>query len=232
MTPRLRKRLALDGLSPKVRRALDQMKRDVDRPTLDAMTNYLSDGPEEAPMQQGMSGAGTEETQDQNGKADRICALLEQAGVPPEAIQRVRDMLDMDNYGDGELLLQHQGGPVQSKKAFVKLRRMGRDEEYGAGPRSGYSAAGMQINQDQPMFPGAPEPGGGMMPLSGPLQTSSDENRRIAMNAAKNIKVLDARPASSYAKDRRQLAQDAKARERNSLEFYLRYPDAARIGFR
>jgi hypothetical protein len=199
---------AVADLSSSVRKALDAMSR----PTRDALRNYLSrDTDPDEPATLPTPALDEEEV-------DRVCGLLEQAGVPEEAISKVREMLAGEE-GDGDLLLQHKGDrnrPFTTKKAY--------DAPVPGGPASQYSLSA----DEPPVFPGAPRTGGGNIPLS----ASAETNRKAALDAAKRTKVLDAAGSLHFAKDQppprkpTTMAFDSANSLRN---FHRRFPDAKRI---
>jgi hypothetical protein len=108
--------------------------------------------------------------------------------VPPDAIDKVREML----AGDGDLLLQHKGDRrLTTKKAY--------DEPIQGGPSSQYDPSGRAANlssDEPPAFPGAPRAGGTMIPLT----ASADTNRRLALNSAKRTKSWTPRAPSTSLK--------------------------------
>jgi hypothetical protein len=252
ISPKLQKLQALDdSLSPKVRRALDNMRRGLSKPALDAMKDYLSMnlGETAESGQQGMQEPMQHEEQeiapaDQNDEADRICALLQQAGVPEHAIQRVRDMLEQDNNGDGTLSLH---GPITTKKAFDRAgrRRTAKDQEqYGAGSPAGSSAyagsASPKTSMDQPpSFSG--RPGESMDPMMPP--DSGEAQRDAALENMSRIQSLtpgdlvykDGTPFSGRAPNGDQyihgarLRRPAPAMDESAKGFFARFPDARRI---
>jgi hypothetical protein len=233
MTSRLRKRMAQDqkpegALPDNVRKQLDVLS-----PTAkDQLRRYLSKDqlPSAAMAPQQPPNGGTpmsdqeieEEEQGGDGLNDKICSLLEEYGVDPSIIDRVRELA-----GDGTLSLQHEGDPpvFTTKKAFDRRKRTARDEEFGAGPKR-YNPAGMQTWAiDQPEFPGVPR-----TDVPGPFEASGDANRRLALDSMRRIRV-DGPPASSIARDRRErkLAQDARDRTKPELGFLMRFPEASRF---
>jgi hypothetical protein len=214
----------LDVLSPG---AKDQLRR------------YLSKnvaGEVDERGQQPMQQPEQEETQDQNGKADRICALLEQAGVPPEAIERVRDMLEQQGNSDGTLTLQHEeNGPITTKKAFDRRKRVARDEEeYGA------ASPNSSAMDQPPPFSGRPRES--MDPTMPP--ESAEAQRDAALENMSRIQSLtpgdlvykDGTPFSGRAPNGDQyiygarLQRPAPAMDAASTKgFFTRFPDARRI---
>jgi hypothetical protein len=223
MTPRLKKALARDQLPSGVAKQIDARSPQAK----DSLRKYLSKdvaGETDEWSQQEMQ-PGMLEAEDQNGLGEKVCALLESAGVDPTIIDRVRELA-----GDGTLTMRHEGDPpvFTTKKAFDR-RRSARDEEFGAGPRN-YDPSGMQTGAiDQPPhFPGVPR-----TDIPGPLQSSSDFNRKFAMDCAKRIKIdpYGTPPASSLARDRRErkIAQDARDRTKPEYGFLMRFPEAARF---
>jgi hypothetical protein len=134
MTPRLKRRLAQDALSPPVKKALDAMSR----PTRDAIRNHLTTrdllpgeepDEEEQEQQEGdqeMQAGPEQQTPPatlpspalDEEEVERVCDALREAGVPEEAIAKVRERLAGE--GDGDLLLQHKGDrrPFTTKKAY------------------------------------------------------------------------------------------------------------------
>jgi hypothetical protein len=179
-----------------------------------------------------------EEEEGGGGLTDRVCSLLEEYGLPDEVIDKVR-ALGSDDLAvhQPDVHIHKDDGPVVTKKAFDKRRRMGRDAEYGAGSSAGSSAYpgsaspnSSARDQGPPPFPGMPEAGGGQVPMPGPLQATGDENRRIAMDYARRIRV-DGPSAASLERDRRERVRAAATRDRLKPDFGLlmRFPEAARL---
>jgi hypothetical protein len=133
-----------------------------------------------------------DEAQDQDpDQIEQICSLLEQAGVPEEVIEQVRERLGGEGEGDGNLAILHKGDqrPFTTKKAY----------DVQGGPASQYDpggrAARLSTDDTVPPFRGKPEVGGGMVPLT------ARDNRRMAMDAIKRIKVLDGVGCTYRVKD-------------------------------
>jgi hypothetical protein len=244
----LRKLQALDdALSPKVRRALDNMRRGLNKPTLDAMKDYLSMDLGETNE---WSPQGAEQTgmrQDQGDLCQRILALLESAGLPPEQLQRVRDLIDSEGSGDGTLHLQHEeNGPITTKKAFDKRRRTASDqEEDGAGSSAGSSAyagnASPKTSIDQPP-PSSGRPRGSMDPMMPP--DSAEAQRDAALENMSRIQSLtpgdlvykDGTPFTGTMPNGDQYIHGARLRRpahamdaTSAKGFFTRFPDARRI---
>jgi hypothetical protein len=189
-----------EELSERVTKGLDALSDDSARQVHDYLGKRL--GRDQEP----------DDEEEAGGRVDKICELLEQAGVSPEHIDKVRAVL----ADDGDLHLVHRG-----------------DQDPSGGPSSGYDpmnrSAGAMVGNEPPPFPGAPRAGGGMVPLS-----SSTSDRRAARDMARFGKIADAAGHISYAKDvppprqPKPMAMDSKSR----ADFLKRFPDAARIGFR
>jgi hypothetical protein len=66
--------------------------------------------------------------------------------------------------------------------------------------------------------------------MPGPMQTSGDENRRIAMDYASRI-IRGGPSAASLERDRKERVRAAAARDKLHPEygFLMRFPEAARL---
>jgi hypothetical protein len=160
---------------------------------------------------------------------EQICAMLEEAGVPEEVIEQVRERLGATE-SDGNLAILHKGDRrlLTTKKAFDS-------PAYGTGPvtpRSGAVPGGpaQQYGADMPPpFSGRPTPGGQMLPITSTASQAAD--RRLARDAARHTKIADAAGGLHYAKDAPRAGRGTRmAFDSNSLRnFHRRFPDAARI---
>jgi hypothetical protein len=107
----------------------------------------------------GMPPPGTldEEEENDGGKAlDRLCGVLEELGIDPAKIEKVREMF-ANGGGDGDLLLKHEAAEAGAEGGRASAFDNG---EYGAG-----SAPGAM----PPAFRGRPTPGGQVLPITNPL---------------------------------------------------------------
>jgi hypothetical protein len=127
---------AFDQVTPRLRKALDEELPTSVRKQLDVLSpgakdqlrRFLSKD-QSPPLPYSGTPMSDQEPEEESGDLNsKICALLEQAGVDPAIIARVRELA-----GDGTLSLQHEeDGPFTTQKAF--------DEQYGAGSSAGSSA--------------------------------------------------------------------------------------------
>jgi hypothetical protein len=177
--------------------------------------------------------------QHQGDLGQRILALLEQAGLPEDQLQQVRDLIDSEGNGDGTLHLQHEGDApmVQTTKAFDRRkRRTASDQE-----ESGSSAYHSRANMDQPP-PFGGRPGESIDPMMPP--DSGEAQRDAALENMSRIQSLtpgdlvykDGTPFTGTTPNGDQFIHGARLRrpapamdEASAKGFFARFPDARRI---
>jgi hypothetical protein len=82
-----------------------------------------------------------EEEEGGGGLNEKICALLEEYGLPDEIIDKVRALGSDDLAVHQPDVHIHKDHPITTQqKAYDRKRRTARDEQYGAGSSAGSSA--------------------------------------------------------------------------------------------
>jgi hypothetical protein len=242
-------RKSLDQMSPETKSAIMQHLGKDQGPLLPAevaaLGSLATGGGEIGEAIGGATAAGTglqavqgaSQKQDDDGDSafdqdpdqiEQICALLEQAGVPEEVIEQVRERLEGNGEGetesDGNLAILHKGDqrPFTTKKAYDSPIQGGPSGQYDPGGR-----AARLSTDEPPAFRGAPRVGGSQVPLS----VSADTNRRMAMDSIRRVKVLDNVGCTYRVKDApRPRKPNTMAFDSASLRSFIRrFPDAARL---